>query len=270
MPQIVYDTKEAIPEPIRSFEVQEKDGKFVVDVSETKKVAEFRDNNIRLNQTLEKTMERFKPLAEAVGVDPKALIEKDEVFTTAKTKIGEMVDLSRKMQGKKFVDESGLDTAVAERTKEMVKTHETQMADLARKMQEKDRIIENSSNQIANMTIRGELRQAFDQSDVGFRAEAFEDVLSRAGGTFRYKEGKIVAMDGSGATLYGENAEPMTMKEWLTKLAVNAPHFLKSSKGGNAEGGGGGNNSTPDISKMSFAEAEAAVKAGKMGSLKVR
>lgn len=271
MPILTYDTKDAVPEPIRDI-AAEKDGKFIVDVSPTAKVTEFRNNNIALNQRVEKIEGRVREIGEPIGIKSLADLEKDETFATAKTTIGEMVNLSRQYKGKKIVDESGLEAAVETRTKEMVKTHETQMSEANKQITEVRKLLGEKESTIDSMMVRGDLRASFDQSEAGFRPEAFDDVLARAGQTFRRKDGKIVALNADGTTMYGENAEPMTMKEWLNKLAKSAPHFLKSSAGGGANGDGGGNNGfgQSDIDKMDFATFEANAKAGKLGKLKGR
>jgi len=265
MPVITYDTKEAVPEPIRDI-IVEKDGKFTVDVSPTAKLSEFRNNNIALNQRVEKIDARIKEIGEPLGIRSVADIEKDETFTTVKKTVGEMVELNRSYKGKKMVDESGLEAAIETRTKEMKQGYENQFSELNKKLQEKDGLISQKDERINSQTRRSELRSAFDQSEAGFRTEAFDDVEARASGTWKVKDGKLMALNADGSTIYGENAEPITMKEWLKKLATTAPHFLKSSSGGGAGGDGGGNNgfSQNDIDKMTFAEYEAAVKSGKI------
>lgn len=70
------------------------------------------------------------------------------------------------------------------------------------------------------------------------RAEAYDDLVARAGNAFEVDDdGEIVLK--KGVNLLSKDAKPHTLDTWLESLPESAPHFFESSSGGGARKGDG-------------------------------
>ena len=63
-----------------------------------------------------------------------------------------------------------------------------------------------------------------------------EDVLLRAKNAFVLQEGKAVAKDDKGETIYNSQGEPLTIEEWISRLQKSAGHLFEESTGTGARG----------------------------------
>jgi hypothetical protein len=76
----------------------------------------------------------------------------------------------------------------------------------------------------------------------GLRASAAPDLQARARGVFRLVDGVPVAFEPDGQTVRKgkDGSSPMTLDEWVSGLATEAPHLFESNAGGGASGNGTG------------------------------
>jgi hypothetical protein len=222
----VISALEEVPEALRGEYVQ-KDGKFVLklegdefpgyikasDLAEANaKLAEFRDNN----RSLMSQVEDFKKKYE--GVDPseyKTLKDKIAEFERKGVRGGD--DVAARIQ-------KGIEEAVAPLQK--------QLLDLTEREQK-------AKHDLARKELESVLTQ--EGMNAGISEKALPDYIRRGLEVWHYENGKPVARDGE-KPLYSPKkpTEPLSPKEWITGLAVEAPHLFKSSSGGGAAGGAGG------------------------------
>jgi len=210
--KFVLDSIDDLDEGIKALYSKHTDGKFYLDVegavSKTK-VDEFRDNNVSLKQQLEDMTDKFG------NID----LEK---YT-------ELMEKEALDDGKKRVTMDKVDDIVTERTNTMKAEHQNQIDAL------------NTANtglngQLNGLLIDGAVRAAAVEAKV--RGAALEDVVLRAGKTFKVVDGKAVAHDGDGKVMYGKDgSNPLSTVEWIGGLKTSAPHLFEGSSGGGAGGG---------------------------------
>lgn len=248
MPEIIFDTIDAIPEGLRDG-AKQVDGKHVVNVVLKAKLDEFRDNNTTLSQERDTLKASVATLSKIVGEDPSTFAaELEQLRTTA-----------QQVKDGKLKGTDAIETEVANRVASM-------KGDYERRLQEasKDAVTWKDKAVAADQKFR---RSLIDRSVTnavlaeasGAQPQALPDILSRAYGVFTVDDnGTLIAKDGE-ATIYGaDGATPMTPAEWLEKLKENAPYFFKSSNGGGA--GGSQSNGIPngmsaeDFGKLSGSE----------------
>jgi hypothetical protein len=220
---------ESLPEPIRAL-YREKDGAYVLDVEDVvpakeveahrAKIAEFRDNNIKLMKELEELKSR---LAKLDGVDP-------EEFKRLKAEKEKLVK-----KGVKDVDELGqfVQQSIAEATKPLVDK-------LTAIEQERERLKRNLEISTLKDTISSIAVKK------GVKQKAIPYVIDRATQMFRVVENgdgppKVTAKDG----LYSraKPAEPLTPEEWLDELAKSDDFLFEPSAGAGASPASGGSKS---------------------------
>lgn len=231
MPEIAFETLDAIPEPLRPEAEERDDGKVYINVVPKKKLDEFRDTNIKLSQerdSLTKAMEQYKGL---VGEDPDGF----------KKQYSELQKIRQRVQDGELVASTSLEEAISSRTKEL-------RADLEGKLKaiESDR---NAWKDKASTVEQRHRRSIIDRAitnavvakESGARTEALSDILERAYKVFKVedKEGQEQVIPYAGdQVMYGaDGASPMSPAEWLGKLRESSPYFFQSSGGG---GGGSG------------------------------
>lgn len=212
-----------VPEALRS-QYKQEGSVYKLDVSGVVPAArldEFRTNNIRLQQEIDK----FK------GIDP--------------TKHAELIEVQRKLQEKELIAKGDVDGIVNLRVGEMKKTYDTQVAELTGKLGQSD---QNLSRLLIDNVVKSEGLKA------GILPVAIDDLALRAGATFTLDKGVPVMKDQAGNVVYGKDGTtPKSIGEWVTDLRKSAPHlfagFNGSGAGGGRQGGGG-----VDMSKMTPAQ----------------
>lgn len=242
MPDLKYDALDAIPEDLRG-EAKQVDGKFVVSVVPAKRLAEFRDNNVRLLQEKDSLTARVTTYASLVGDDP----------TKFQAELGELRTTAQLVKDGKLKGTDAIEAEVVNRSKAKTESLETQIRDTATKLNAET----TEKNQWKQKYERSVLHQQITNAVVGkdsvANPEALPDILSRAESLFVVQpDGTIVPKKGD-AIIYGsDGASPMSPKEWLTKLVAESPYLGKASAGGGANGNRDGDASFGGLPQAEF------------------
>jgi hypothetical protein len=218
----VLDSLDGLPDILHEHYLKDDtSGKYVLAadglVPKTK-LDEFRNNNIELLRKQDEQNARF------AGID----LEEYKALKTEKQKNAE----------KKLIDSGKVDELVESRVTEMRTTYESQLT------------AEKTSNsqlrtRLEVVLIDSELAKA--AAEAGVVETAVDDIIWRGRQTFKLDNDKVVPKQGDQIMYGSDGVTPLSIKEWLSKLAVGAPHLFKASKGGGADGGsrnGGGGNTT--------------------------
>ena len=215
-----YLKLEDIPENIRSFYSQGQDGAYYLQVEgavDKARLDEFRDNNVNLQRQLE----AFK------GLDPK--------------KVQDMLDNERKIAEKKLIDAGDIEGLVNQRVATMKQTYDTQINELQNNLNQ-------STRQLEVLLIDNSVRE--HAIKLGVTPTAVDDVLLRAKTVFKVEEGRPVAKDSQGNTLYGKDGQnSLSLGEWIGGLKDQAPHlFVPSTGSGSTHNRGGGAPTSQNLS----------------------
>lgn len=231
MPDIRLPKKEDFPEGLREHAV-EKDGAFVLDVSPTAKVSEFRDNNIALKKKVEGLEPAVAALKEVVGED----------LPGFKSELARLRDIDQQVKDKKLQGTNAINEAVEARITASKQAHEEAIRAAATKQAQTEQTARDWEGKFKRQVLRQTLTAAVVHPESGALVEALEDILGCGEADWRVgDDGTPVRMDGD-TKVYGANAEPMSPKEWLADLLKRKPYFAKPSAGGGALGGRGGAN----------------------------
>ena len=195
-------------------------GKFVLQVEGAvgkDKLEEFRNNNIQLQQQIDK----FK------NIDP------------AKHK--ELLELQRRLQEDELIEKGEVEKLVNLRVTTLKEQLEGQLNEANTKLT-------SANAQLGVLLVDNVVKDAAIQS--GVHPMAVDDVLLRARGVYSVVDGKPVAKDREGKTVYGsDGTTPMAPAEWVKGLQKTAPHLFQGFNGGGA-GGGGQNPGATDMANM--------------------
>jgi hypothetical protein len=228
----VIDTLDGLPEPVASEYEARDDGKFTLKIdgdtpalAEAKaqlgkvnaKLAEFRDNNIGLNQTLtEREREHREAMDRFKGIDPAE-------HKKLKKRAAELEDRGIK------------------KSEDILEHITTAVSKAVSPLEEKISGLEKERDQANTALARRNLETDLLQAGVkaGLLDKAVPDFLSRGTATFRNIDGRTVAMDGDTPLFSKINAsEPLTVAEWIGDLQREASHLFKASGGGGTTGSG--------------------------------
>jgi len=213
---------EDVAENVRPLYKQEGD-KYVLDVEGVvpkERVDEFRNNNIQLQQALEKLK----------GVDP--------------VKYAELIQLDNEVKEGKLIKEGKLEEVVNLRVGQMKTTYETTI-------NETKSALEIANSQLQLLMIDNQAKN--EALKLGVRPEALDDIVLRARALFKLEKGVPVPKDDKGNVIYGKDGTtPQSMADWTVGLKKTAPHLFQGSQGSGA--GGGNGTGTLDYSKMTPAQ----------------
>jgi regulator of replication initiation timing len=233
MPELIFDSQEAVPEAIRAI-AAEKDGKWVANVVPKAELDDFRNRNIEISRDRDRLTSLTGRFQTDLGFDP----EKADDFITEVT---ELRSVAQQVADGKLVKDSSLASAVESKTAEMRRGFESQVGGLTN---------ENKALKGENEQLKGSLNRAVIDKEVmlavtapesGALPEATRQIMREAYDVFTVEDGKLTAKDRDGNIIYGaDGATPMAPKEWLKKLQETTPFFFKGANGGGAGGGGGG------------------------------
>jgi hypothetical protein len=210
-----------LPEAVRGFYV-EQNGHFVLPVEgmvpETEasgykmKLAEFRDNNIRLMKDQEATAAKLKALE---GIDP-------EEYKTLKAE-------QKKLAEKGVPNAEGLGLLIQNAIGAETKPLKDMLA-----------LIEADRAKLKKDLEAGTLRDAITAvgTKKGIKAKALPYVLNKARELFAVNDGKVIAQTGVFSSAHP--ADPLTPDEWLDALAKTDDFLFEESKGTGASGSGPG------------------------------
>lgn len=233
MADLTYDTQEAVPEDLRE-NAENKDGKFVVSVSPTKKVTEFRDSNLSLSRERDGANATIAKIRTDFGYDP----EKHDEF---KATLDGLRTTDQQVRDGKLVKDTSLDDAVQKRTGEMQRQHQAQVDGLTTNNTNLTNENKELRLRLDNMEIDTRVGAAAAMETSGLRVDAIEAVKDAARKVFQMRDGKLIPIDADGNIIYGsDGTKPMEPLEWIkTKLAQSSPFFFKESSGGGSGGGRG-------------------------------
>jgi len=236
--KLVLDSLEGLSEEMKALYKQGGDGKFHLQAEEDedgkKKIAEFRDNNIKLQKELEAIKKQF------AGIDL--------------DKIEDMKKRLQQIDDKKMIEAGKIDELVAQKVERMKADFEAQIAQMKTALEEKDKGLQSTTQRLSEVLIDGEITKAVTAAGV-VRKSAMEDILARGRKTWKLEDGKPVPKEGD-RLLYGKDGKaPLTFEEWAQALLTTAPFLFEASAGGGAGGGadkgaGGFAGGKPDLAKM--------------------
>ena len=250
MPEMTFDTQEAVPEDVRADAVA-KDGKFVVSLVSSKKLDEFRNNNVNLSRerdNLNNVISRVK--TEIPDFDVEKL---DEFFTGYK----DLRSTKEQVEAGKLIKDTSLDEAVTRKTAEMQRQHQTQVQALETSVRNHQAEVAQLRQKLDDTIIDQRVSEAVANKNSGVRSDAVRAVIREAKDFFKVKDGNLIPYDHDGQIIYGaDGTSPMTPLEWIkTRLAESSPYlFLESTGGGSGGGGGAGGLTQAQLAALSPAE----------------
>jgi hypothetical protein len=189
-----------IPEILQEHYAQEDDGYVlnVAGVTTKKKLDEFRDNNKKLQDELDKL--KFVDLDEYKNL--KAAAEKDAT--------------------KGLVQEHDVDQLVNTRVTEMRDVHLNEVSELNKQL-------ESSTAQLQTLLIDNSVAQSATKHRV--KENAVEDVLLRAKNVFRVENGEVIGYGTDGEKAYNKDGDALTIDDWINVLEKQAAHLFQDSTG---------------------------------------
>jgi hypothetical protein len=207
-----------VPETVRSMYKQEGTV-YVLDVEGVvpkERIDEFRNNNIQLQQQLEKLKH----------IDP--------------TKYAELIALDTQVKEGELIKAGKLEEVVNLRVGEMKRTYETEKVTLSTQLS-------TANSQLALLLIDNTVKNAAIKN--GVVDTALDDLVLRARSTYTLDKGQPVPKNEKGEVIYGKDGTtPMSIDDWMTGLKKTAPHLFRGSSGSGANGGR--NNGQVDMSKL--------------------
>lgn len=232
MPDLIYDSLEAIPEGLREDAKQNDAKKFVVTVVSNKKLAEFRDNNIALRQKVDGYEPKIAAYT-ALGDDPAKLA----------AELTELRTVAQQVKDGKLKGSDAVDAEVEKRIKERMTGKDDAISDLQRKLQAAAADGTTWKGKYEQSVLNQQITNAVIAADSVANPAALPDILSRAANLFVVQpDGSIIPKKGDQVIYGADGVNPMGVKEWLTKLVQEAAYLGKSSTGGGANGGNAGGN----------------------------
>jgi len=185
----------------------------VDDLPEDPKLAEFRDNNRKLNKELNEARDELKKFD---GLDVAKYKEYES--TQQKLKDGELIKAGK------------IDELLNSKLDPIKKEFQTKLETSEKKNQQ-------LNSQLETLMIDEALTKL--GATKGLRPTAIDDMIARGRKIFKLKDGKPAALGDDGAQARDKSGNPITMQTWLDSLATDAPHLFQSSSGGGANGNTG-------------------------------
>lgn len=214
----VVESLDAVPEVNRG-EYEQRDGKFVLKLEgdhpevagHRNKVAEFRDNNIRLMKDLDAATGKLKAFD---GVDPNE-------YVTLKTRVADFEKLGKDPN------------SILDVTRKQVEAATQPLLEKLTAIEAKEKA---ANAALARKELEATLTKA--AMAVGVSESAVQDFIVRGAQVFTYEDGKVVAKNGDSPVFSKRHpAAMLDVIEWAEDLSQSAPHLFKPSKGANTPGG---------------------------------
>lgn len=209
------ETVEGLDEPYaKLYSHDESSGKYYLKVEGAvakSKLAEFRENNVKLLKEMEAIKSQYKD----INIDEyKALKEQ----------------IAKDGHGSKAFTPDEVEKEVKARVREMETQWETLNKDLENRLKTTQQLLESR-------VIDGDIRDAFSKVG-GMHQTAIDDIILRARAVFKMENGKAIPYEQDGSILYSKDGRsPMTPQEWLTNQKRNNPHWVIQSAGSGASKG---------------------------------
>ncbi len=230
--RVSYAKKEDIPEALAALYVEE-DGKWVLEVEGMvpsddlaalrTKVDDFRTNNITLAEKLK-------------AFDGKKVLTQEQV-----EEFDRLADQEQNIKDKKLIDAGKLDELLASRTEKMRSDFSAQITSLQESLVTTKEISAKHEGRLSSVLVESEVSKILSASGNRPIQGALSDIYSRAGATWKVNvEGKLEALNAKGEPIYGGEANPLTLDEWLVQTDKDAPYLFEANKGTGGEGDKGG------------------------------
>jgi hypothetical protein len=243
MPNVTFKTKDEIPEGLREH-AKEEGGAFVVDLSPTVKLSEFRDKNI----TLMKEKDALVPKAEAYDK-----LTGGKAAAEFEAEIAELRSTAQLVKDGKLKTSDEIELAVKNRTAEQVKSLNDQIQEKAALAAKEKARADALDNEIKRSIIDREVTTAVLAGDSGVNPELLRFVLSDAYSVFEVTPERQLVAKKDGAIWYGaDGASSISPKEWLGKVLEATPSLAKPSAGGGATGGDRGSKAMGGMTAEAF------------------
>lgn len=219
----ILKSLDSLSDDVKKLYVKKDDGYHldVEDLPEDPKLAEFRDNNRKLNKEVTDLKDELKKFD---GVD--VVKFKEYESTQQKLKDGELIKAGK------------IDELLNSKLEPIKKEFQSQL-DVSKK--EKEQL----SAQLETLTIDNKLTEL--GSKKGLRPTAIDDMIARGRKVFKLKDGKPAALGQDGAQILDKSGNPITLDTWIDSLATEAPHLFQSSNGGGANGNNGNGNANGKV-----------------------
>lgn len=242
-----FDSLSDVPEVYKDV-AKESDGKYTVQVVHADDVKEFRDNNVGLMKERDTMLATLGQYEQATGITLADLTEGKATLEDFSEVLSSLKETKQRVDDGKLVEETSLEEAAAARVAKVRQELQGQIDALT-----KDRDAHRDARTAAERAkeefqIENILRAAAGDPEVAMIENAVSMILPQALRVFKLDEGRIVAKEADGTTMYGQDGmNPMTPKEWLLKQRDVHSYLFQGSRGGGAAGSSDG---TPG--KMSF------------------
>ena len=241
---LTFDELSKVPEELKDA-VQEKDGVFVVKVEPASKIAEFRENNIKISKERDALNGTLSQALKLLGVG-----SPDEL-SAAEENLGKLRDIARKVEDGELVQNTSLEQALEKRTTEMRSTLQAQIAEKAKEMEAWQKRASAFESKLKNTLIDRAISQAALDKEIGAYPSALPDIMSRARELFTIDDNDKIVPKRNGEIVYGaDGTSPMSVKEYLQSLRNDAPHLFQGAQGGGATG----NSKTVKLSRAELAK----------------
>jgi hypothetical protein len=237
MAELIYENLSSVPEDLREDAEESTGGKYIVKVSATKKITQFRDNNVKLSQERDTQAQQLTQYEQVTGVTAEELAT-GKLTTFAKVLEG-LRDVDKKVKDGVLVATTSLDEAAAARVTEVTNSWKLQLADSAKDREAHKSRADAAEARANQMQVENSVRLAASDPAVAMLDKAVNLLLPAAMRVFKVDEsGKLVPKTADGTTIYGsDGVREMTVKEWLLKQRDENDFLFKGSKGGGANGG---------------------------------
>ena len=231
MPKLSFESVDSVPEGLKEH-ATEVDGKWIVDVSPTAKVTEFREKNISVSRERDSLQSLITKVQPIIGDDPDAFL----------ATYHELQAIDQKVKDGTLTTSDKVTEAVEQRVTDMKRTLEERNAQTATREAAANKRAEAADAKYKQSLIDRAIISAVTDPRSGASGTAIQDILQRAYRVFKANDdGSVVAMDGELKMYSAEDGStPLSPMEWVTtKLKEQAPHLFRSSNGGGAGGGSG-------------------------------
>lgn len=243
----VVESLDEVDEAFHNEYKKGSDGKYILDIDgvprgfvERSKLDEFRDNNTKLKEEVEKWEGKFK------DVDP------DKYY--------DLLDKEDKLNTEKMVEAGKVDEIVDQKVQKVKEDATNQVNNAKTEMEKAQKRAEQSEARLASLAIQTEAGRELENVDtVRLRKGAFPDFITRVQNTFHYEDGQLVARDVDGNARYNKESDPLTVRDFIGELVESAPHLFEESKGGGAgssTGNQGGNEGVRKLNRGSELSSE--------------
>lgn len=244
MPDIVFNTRDELPEELREFAKDAEGGKVIVNLVANEKLKEFRDNNV-------KVVKERDDLAKELAPFKKIFPEFDENKVVGE--LNELRTIAKRVKDGDLKESKAVEEALAERTKEMRKGLEDQLSERGKALKAAQDKALAAEQRVKEQAVKIAVRDAISNPNSGVVQSAVQDIIQRAMTVFVVEDDEKVIPKQGGAVLYGQDGvTAMSPLEWLGTLKEQSPHLFKQSNGGGGNVGEKkfGGFSAEDVSKM--------------------